>query len=1367
MNRARTGRGATNFAAQPPAAGGRIGERYQVIEQLGRGGSAVVYRVRDQSSPRELALKQLLPEAANNREQSALFEREFHTLAQLSHPSVIEVYDFGVDRGGPFYTMELLDGGDLNTRGPLDVRTCCGLISQVCSSLSLLHARRLVHRDVTARNVRCTQDGRAKLIDFGAVAAFGPCRHSVGTPAFTAPEVVYRLSLDARTDLFSLGVTLYFALTRRLPFNARSFADLHEAWRDEPSPPSAHARDVPAALDTLVLELLHVDPTRRPRSASEVMHRLAAIAGLPAIEAELSHYLGTPALVGRDVEQRRFRQRLRAAVHGQGSALWIESAPGVGRSRLLDACVLDAKTQGATVLHVGGSAIAPAPFETAHRLVEQLLEVLPQAALESATDAGALECLFSPGESPQLLPLQALRADRRTLQAVMRGWLTAMYERQPLMIAVDDAQRADEASLALLSALAHAAEQSPVILTLSAETPLQSGAAAVLNVLRGQCVVMPLSPLTHEQTRELLESVLGNVPHLTLLAERIHEVSGGNPREAMALAQHLVDRQLIRHAAGDWILPAQLTLNDLPADAESALRARIALLPADALALARAHALTRGAGLRRADYVLLAESAAGGVDGALAALVRHELLRMEREVYSLSHAALRARLVADLTPVEHVTLQVRLAEWCARSGRPLLEEVHHWLQAGHAVHGLERLRPLLQLDHFELLGRSGMDAADVAATLAAAFQAALAERRPRREIHDIAQKLTLLSMVGEDELHERYGPAWLAQLERDSGLADYRAGDPAQPSSQRMLRALQRTAARFSNTPEPERVYAPDEALRCLTRYATGSAVIATRRHDAALSAALPKLLEPFADMSPRQHALWEVAQLSYETTFAARPERARARAQQLSSTLDEIPDLEPSYRESIRSALQYTEGALDVVLGTASLRARLAHAEHDLSQQVLAGYLGRLVCIYAGDAEGAERCRKQTEVLAVQASARPMFDAPLRLELPAYVHAGDLDGVKQVADRMAEMARKAPGWRTQQLLASGCFERLRGDHAAAKAALEACLELANPNLPAPCFSSWVAAAAAYVGVLAELDLADEACRFGLAALEQCTALGIDARSHDLARELALAEAKLGEYGRAARRLDALIERRSEVHESRRAIDYEARARVAILARHPEAAAHYAALVTRAYAGIAGTAPALRHGRLQEEARRAGIQLSLPPTEFDEHVRSERPESVPPPTAATPVWLNEPTPAARAERALELLCNAARASSGQLYFVSSGQLRRVAARDMPADASLDQFAVGHFAQQLEDLALRSVITQMGGALGALESGSWTSPRGASYRIVLLKCLSGSAILHAGLCALRLDGPSALTAEAKELATALASQAIASGDAEPR
>ncbi|HKP55854.1 MAG TPA: serine/threonine-protein kinase, partial [Polyangiales bacterium] len=295
----------------------RIGERYLVRALLGRGGMGAVYRVSDGEAGPELALKQLQLDKAGGKRAAveALFEQEFSVLAQLDHPRVIRVYDYGWDPTGPYYSMELLHGSSLTECAPLPWREACALIHDVCSSLSLLHVRGLVHRDVSPHNVRRTLDGRAKLIDFGAMAPMGPSEQIIGTPAFAAPEVVHRLGLDGRTDLYSLGATLYFALTGRSAYAARNFAQLADAWSERPAPPSLLVNEIPAQLDALVMAMLSLEPALRPRSASEVMLQLATLVGRDDAEhADVSRaYLSTPSLVGRDELRRRFDQRVTRA----------------------------------------------------------------------------------------------------------------------------------------------------------------------------------------------------------------------------------------------------------------------------------------------------------------------------------------------------------------------------------------------------------------------------------------------------------------------------------------------------------------------------------------------------------------------------------------------------------------------------------------------------------------------------------------------------------------------------------------------------------------------------------------------------------------------------------------------------------------------------------------------------------------------------------------------------------------------------------------------------------------------------------------------------------------------------------------------
>ena len=197
-----------------------------------------------------------------------LFEREFHTLSELAHPRIVEVYDYGVDGEGAYYTMELLGGNDLRALGKVPWRRACELLRDVASSLAILHSRRLIHNDVSPRNVRCTADGRAKLIDFGAMTPMGVSKRVVGTPPFIAPEMLNQQTLDGRTDLYAFGALAYGLMTGRTAYPALDVRQLRDLWRRTLTAPHGIDAEIPVALSNLVLELLQLNRSARPRSAA-------------------------------------------------------------------------------------------------------------------------------------------------------------------------------------------------------------------------------------------------------------------------------------------------------------------------------------------------------------------------------------------------------------------------------------------------------------------------------------------------------------------------------------------------------------------------------------------------------------------------------------------------------------------------------------------------------------------------------------------------------------------------------------------------------------------------------------------------------------------------------------------------------------------------------------------------------------------------------------------------------------------------------------------------------------------------------------------------------------------------------------------
>ncbi|HKO93046.1 MAG TPA: protein kinase, partial [Polyangiaceae bacterium] len=656
---------ATSVAPAQATTPALISGRYRIIDELGRGGMGAVYRALDQASGLTVALKTL--EHADARLMS-LFEREYHTLASIKHPRVIEVYDFGIcESRRRFYTMELVAGDDLLALAPLPFEQACAHLRDVATSLALIHARRLVHRDVSPRNVRIDAQGRAKLLDFGALGDFGMAREIVGTPACMAPEAVQRLRLDQRSDLFSLGATLYYALTKRLPFAIRHIDDVEAAQGTPPVAPSTLVPGIPPALDQLVLSLLSLDPMERPSSAAEVIDRLGAIAGLdaqPLLGLAESHLLSS-ALVGREREKNQLNQYVERAMRGAGAVVIIDGASGMGRTRLATELSIDARIAGVTTLRVDALAHSE-PGGALRALTRALLAVAPVEALAALPKhvgvlGHAFEELKARAPLPQpAAPLPKEPAERRArIQQAFLGWLLDVCEQRPLVVIVDDAQAVDADSAGALVLIAHAAPRARLLLTVSLERDREApGAVQQLTRVAARIRLRSLDPKAIEK---LIASVFGDVPHRARLARWLSAAGRGNPGHSLDLLKHLVDRGVIRYSAGTWALPSELPEQELPRGVEEALLARLTTLGADATRLARMFALYRGALPLSVCLKLAPAQSQAQIVNTLDKLVVSEVLVRLDDAYRFGQEASRARVLQGLSAEELPPLHAALA----------------------------------------------------------------------------------------------------------------------------------------------------------------------------------------------------------------------------------------------------------------------------------------------------------------------------------------------------------------------------------------------------------------------------------------------------------------------------------------------------------------------------------------------------------------------------------------------------------------------------------------------------------------------------------------------------------------------------------
>ena len=252
---------------------------YTLLEPIGHGGMAVVYRARQESLDRTVAVKVLSDNLAASTEFMERFRREARTAANLRHPNVITVHDFGQDeRGVPYLVLEYIEGptlADLMDAG-LDDSRIPGLLDQIAAGLDYAHARGVIHRDIKPGNVLITEDGRAVLADFGLAWLLEGAHLTltggvIGTPEYMSPEQAAGEPIDHRSDVYALGVVLYEMLVGERPFVAETPIGVLLKHLQDPAPPLLDARpDLPPAVGQVVDRSLLKDPAQRYASAGEL-----------------------------------------------------------------------------------------------------------------------------------------------------------------------------------------------------------------------------------------------------------------------------------------------------------------------------------------------------------------------------------------------------------------------------------------------------------------------------------------------------------------------------------------------------------------------------------------------------------------------------------------------------------------------------------------------------------------------------------------------------------------------------------------------------------------------------------------------------------------------------------------------------------------------------------------------------------------------------------------------------------------------------------------------------------------------------------------------------------------------------------------
>lgn len=257
-------------------------ERYEIISKIGTGGMADVYKARDHKLNRLVAVKVLKPEFRDDKSFVAKFRKEAQAAAGLAHPNIVNVYDVGEDEGVNFIVMELVEGITLKDyikkKGKLSVKEATSIAIQVSLGLEAAHNSDIVHRDVKPQNIIISTDGKVKLSDFGiarAVSSNTITSNVMVSVHYSSPEQVRGGYSDKKSDIYSLGVTMYEMVTGRVPFDGdTSVAIAIKHLQEEMVPPSKYTPDLPFSLEQIILKCTQKSVDRRYNNLSEVIEDL-------------------------------------------------------------------------------------------------------------------------------------------------------------------------------------------------------------------------------------------------------------------------------------------------------------------------------------------------------------------------------------------------------------------------------------------------------------------------------------------------------------------------------------------------------------------------------------------------------------------------------------------------------------------------------------------------------------------------------------------------------------------------------------------------------------------------------------------------------------------------------------------------------------------------------------------------------------------------------------------------------------------------------------------------------------------------------------------------------------------------------------
>jgi tetratricopeptide (TPR) repeat protein len=730
-------------AAYPLQAGDQLG-RYRIRSLLGRGGASAVYRAVQSESGREVAIKVHAPFSGDDAGWRWRLRREFFLMAQWHHPHIVRVLDWDEHDGLLYYVMELVDGRDASGLTPMRPDQVIEVMAGVASALGMIHNHGLLHRDIKPHNILIPfgpggglDVQGALLTDFGLLVRLdeGASDRS-GTPGYMAPERLLGAPADIRDDLYGLGAAAFALLTGAPPpllFGDESLVSL----------PS----DVPEQLAILLGQLLAPDPRVRPRSAPEVLARLAPLRQAeeaPIEPARVRALLRSPPLVEREEALSALRAVWAETLAGRGGGpAFVLSAPGLGRSRVLRQFALELRAGGVRV--VEAAAIAGGPLELVAQLVRAMagdpqLEPLPEGLLGRAghgVDRGAL-----------------------SRQAV--DVLVGAARARPTVLCIDDLDLADDPSLDVVEQVSRAAHGLSLLVLCSARLGPAEATVSLARLRRSALHVCILDRLGLAGVESVLEGLFGENAATRALVEQLDQASGGNPKLLLDLIEALVDEGQALLVAGRWRLPREIEGVERLRGPHDLLEMRRSGSSPSARALADLLALCR-------------DPVEPSVLAAASQLDRRQLLEGLEELGDRHLVRTGAHGTVSISdPLVARTLEEAQSAETRRRGNMCLARALRARHAGKDLDESDRVQLELDIGRHELAA-GGEHELDGASWLIRAARRLIGDGVFSAAIEPLRQATAVLEQNGGAERHPELLELWeqlgVASLMRDGGLS--------------------------------------------------------------------------------------------------------------------------------------------------------------------------------------------------------------------------------------------------------------------------------------------------------------------------------------------------------------------------------------------------------------------------------------------------------------------------------------------------------------------------------------------------------------------------------------------------------------------